>query len=53
MTSIEEIAQLLMRDNYLDNEADARLAAIQIILVSEQRVTDDNDQGGSVITRGR
>ena len=51
MTSIEEIAQLLMRDNYLDNEADARLAAIQIIVASEQSITDDNDQPGSVITR--
>ncbi|HEY2198292.1 MAG TPA: hypothetical protein VGH69_11455 [Mycobacterium sp.] len=39
MTSpIEELAQQLMREGYLDNEADARLAAIEIILAVERPV---------------
>ena len=34
--SIEVLAQELIRQGHLDNEADARLAAIKIILAAEQ-----------------
>lgn len=32
---VETIAQRLMSDGYVDNEADARLAAIRILLADE------------------
>jgi hypothetical protein len=36
MTRIDDLAEQLVREGYLDNEADARLAAIKIILAAEQ-----------------
>ncbi|HEY2299773.1 MAG TPA: hypothetical protein VGH43_18725 [Jatrophihabitans sp.] len=36
MTRIDDLAEQLVREGYIDNEADARLAAIKIILAAEQ-----------------
>jgi hypothetical protein len=35
-----------VREGYFDNEADARLAAIKIILADEQLVATSTDRGG-------
>ena len=42
--NIERLAQELIRQGHLDNEADARLAAINIILAAEQGL--DGSEGG-------
>jgi hypothetical protein len=40
---IEELADRLLREGYLDNERDARLAAIRIILTIDPSVEDEDE----------
>ena len=37
---IEELAEHMLREGHVDNEADARLAAMHILLASDARADD-------------
>jgi len=45
-TPLEKLAANLLRDGYVDNEPDARLAALRILVANEELVSqsEGNDQ---------